>query len=125
MIYLDTHVVAWLYQGDLQQLPNNVLQLIDNHDIRISPMVQLELQYLYEIKRATEPAHRVIQHLQAALGLSICNTSFEQIIDYATTVTWTRDPFDRIIVSQAALNNTSLVTKDKILQQHYEFAIWE
>jgi PIN domain nuclease of toxin-antitoxin system len=38
---------------------------------------------------------------------------------------WTRDPFDRIIVSQAALRNAPLVTRDQVIRDHYSQAVWD
>ena len=37
---------------------------------------------------------------------------------------WTRDPFDRIIVAQAALRRTSLITKDAVIRADYNRALW-
>ena len=37
---------------------------------------------------------------------------------------WTRDPFDRMIVAQAALREAPLLTKDRVLHEHYDRAVW-
>lgn len=49
MIYLDTHVVVWLYAGLTAKLSDLAKLLINKHELYISPIVRLELQYLYEI----------------------------------------------------------------------------
>jgi len=54
VIYLDSHIVVWLYTGLTQKLSNLAKELINNNEIFISPIVRLELQYLYEIGRVTE-----------------------------------------------------------------------
>lgn len=47
MIYLDSHVAAWLYALGAKSLSPASAQLIaGSTDIRISPMARLELQYL-------------------------------------------------------------------------------
>lgn len=51
MIYLDTHVVVWLYCGLTDKLSDLAKSLIDDHEVYVSAIVRLELQYLYEIKR--------------------------------------------------------------------------
>jgi PIN domain nuclease of toxin-antitoxin system len=53
MIYLGTHVVVWFYAGDKNKLTQSGIDLINANDLLISPIVQLELQYLLEIKRIT------------------------------------------------------------------------
>ena len=39
-------------------------------------------------------------------------------------ITWTRDPFDRIIVAQAKIRNSALVTRDREIRLHYSKAVW-
>jgi PIN domain nuclease of toxin-antitoxin system len=87
-------------------------------------MVGLELQYLYETGRTTEPGGTVVQCLSQRIGLHIHEESFQHIIALAVQQTWTRDPFDRIIVGQAALHQTALVTKDRAMRKHYSHAFW-
>ena len=87
-------------------------------------MVRLELQYLYEIGRVTRPATLVLDALQAALGLRICDAPFPAVARAAESETWTRDPFDRMIVAQASLREAPLLTRDRVLHQHYDRAVW-
>ncbi|HLK10954.1 MAG TPA: hypothetical protein VKW76_06200 [Candidatus Binatia bacterium] len=42
LIYLDTHVVAWLYAGRVDLLSARAIQLVNDEDLRISPAVVLE-----------------------------------------------------------------------------------
>ena len=79
--------------------------------IFIAQIVRLELQYLYEIKRITENADEIINDLSDKIGLQMCGKNFAAIINGALKVWWTRDPFDRIIVANAALNQNALITK--------------
>jgi PIN domain nuclease of toxin-antitoxin system len=124
LIYLDTHVVAWLYAGQLEALPAAARDLIEEHDLLISPMVALELDYLYEINRVSEPAEVVLAALRPRLGLAICDLPFEDVVALSSRHHWTRDPFDRLIVSQAELRAAPLVTKDRAIHDHYRLAVW-
>ena len=56
MTYLDTHVVAWLYAGEFGKLSKAAAERIHEDNPFISPVVVLELQYLYDIGRAKAPA---------------------------------------------------------------------
>lgn len=124
MIYLDTHVVAWLFAGRVDLLPRPVVELIDRDELLISPIVALELQYLFEIARTTEPAKVVVEALTRELGLKSCDLPFTEVIVEALNQSWTRDPFDRIIVSHAQLRGTSLLTKDQTIREHFTHALW-
>jgi len=122
--YLDTHVVAWLYAGHVELLSDRALSVLRDSDLLISPMVRLELQYLHEVGRTTVPARAVMQELASTIGLRLCRLSFGEVVEKAERHSWTRDPFDRIIVAQAAHARAALVTKDKTIQQNYSMAVW-
>ena len=126
MIYLDTHVLVWLYSKGSHAVPTVAAQLIEEtDDIRISPMVRLELQYLFEMNRVTVPAAEVLDELIVQIGLQICEIPFLKIIKKAEQQNWTRDPFDRLIVAQAAIKDAVLISKDASIHDHYEFAVWD
>ena len=124
MIYLDTHIVVWLYSGLKQKLSSKARTLINQHDLYISPIVRLELQYLYEIQRLTVLPDVIIDDLEFRLNLIICDRPFNQVITQSLSQDWTRDPFDRVIVSQAGLQSSLLLTKDKTIRDNYQQAQW-
>jgi len=124
LIYLDTHVVVWLYAGKIKKLSEQARGLINDHEIIISPGVRLELQYLFEIQRVTDEANEIVADLSGRIGLKMCDKSFDTIVSGALDLPWTRDPFDRIIVANATINHNILVTKDQNILENYEKAIW-
>ncbi|MBR8828187.1 MAG: PIN domain-containing protein [Gomphosphaeria aponina SAG 52.96 = DSM 107014] len=125
MIYLDTHVVVWLYSGLTDKLSDLAKTLINNHEVYISPIVRLELQYLYEIKRIKDDPDLIISDLSSQIDLKICNKNFNNIMSIALTITWTRDPFDRIITANALIDNNILLSKDQKILDNYLYAKWE
>lgn len=125
MIYLDTCVVVWLFGGEMHKLSEPAIDAIQVEPaILVSPAVVLELQLLHEIKRARNTASKVIERLAADIGLAVCRLPFATVVEHAVDITWTRDPFDRLIVAHARANNAALVTKDARIRQHYGACIW-
>jgi PIN domain nuclease of toxin-antitoxin system len=51
--------------------------------------------------------------------------SLAEVIEAATGVFWTRDPFDRLISAHAIIANTPLVTADGMIREHLPLAIWD
>lgn len=43
---------------------------------------------------------------------------------HALKESWTRDPFDRLIVANAKAAGAPLITKDERIRKHYRRAIW-
>ncbi len=125
MIYLDTHVLVWLYAGLSEKLTTLAKTLINENEIYISAIVRLELQYLYEIQRITDKSDLIIADLSNRIGLKVCDKDFNLIISKSLAINWTRDPFDRIITANAHLNNNILVTKDKNILANYIYAKWD
>jgi PIN domain nuclease of toxin-antitoxin system len=125
VIFIDTHVVVWLYTGKTELFSEKVLEKIRKNDLYISPVVRLELQYLFEISKIKEGPDKIIKTLNKDIGLKESNDSFIEIIIEAIKHKWTRDPFDRIITAQASLNNIELITKDSSILSNYKFAYWE
>ena len=97
---------------------------MNEQDIAISPIVRLELQFLYEIHRVTEDADTIVADLANRIGLTIGNMDFNATISRALKISWTRDPFNRIIVANASLDRSILVSKDQNILSHYPFTKW-
>ncbi len=125
MIYLDTHVVVWLYTGLTENLSDVAKSLINDHELYISPIIRLELQYLYEIDRITASSDEIVSDLSNRIDLKICSKDFNLIIEQALHINWTRDPFDRLIVSHAQINENILLTKDHKILANYQYSVWD
>lgn len=125
MIYLDTHVVVWLYAGEVGLFPEQVRNAIEENDLLVSPVVLLELQYLNEIGRLAVPPTLIYENLASSIGLKLCDLSMMRIVSEAIILTWTRDPFDRMITAAATARDTLLITKDELIRQHYLKAFWD
>ena len=124
MIYLDTHVVVWLYAGAVELLSRRARALIEAEELRISPLVTLELEYLREVGRIEGHGRTIVHALTAQLGVQVCELPLPEIVDSALDQDWTRDPFDRLIVGHAALAASVLITKDAGIRRHYRRAQW-
>ena len=87
-------------------------------------MVIMELEYLFEIQKVKDNAKNVIDYLTEKINLQLDECGFTELIEYALHETWTRDPFDRIIVAHAKMRNASLVSADREIKKRYKKAIW-
>jgi len=124
LIYLDTHVLVWLYAGLLDKFDQNIQTILNENEILVSPIVGLELQYLYEIEKVSKPANMILSDLSDRIGVEVCQKDFNAIINQTLSFSWIRDPFDRIIVATAAINNNILISKDQSIQTYYVHAMW-
>jgi PIN domain nuclease of toxin-antitoxin system len=123
-VYLDTHVVVWLYAGAVELLSDRARELIEGADLLVSPMVLLELEYLFEAGRTREHGQAVFDGVDRAVGVDICDAGFRHVARMAATLSWTRDPFDRVIVAQALSRESLLLTRDRSIRDNYSRAVW-
>ncbi|MBI4194882.1 MAG: PIN domain-containing protein [Betaproteobacteria bacterium] len=122
--YLDTHITLWLYSGETERISKRAADLLNREPIGVSPVVQLELQYLYEIGRITARPRSIIADLKRRLGLAVEDRPMGTVTERALDLAWARDAFDRLIVAQAVLDNADLITSDRLIRKHYPKAVW-
>jgi PIN domain nuclease of toxin-antitoxin system len=124
VIHLDTHVVVWLATGLHSRLSRQAHQALSREPSILSPMAVMELQILHEIGRLQLQPEAVLEHLRSTMGLETSQTGFDQVVSAARTLTWTRDPFDRLICAAAIADGVGLVTADRRIRRHLPNAIW-
>ena len=124
--YLDTHAAVRLAHGDLASISQKAIDVIRNTDLLISPMVLLELEYLFEIKKEISlSADDLRRKLEFELSVRVCEIGFQTVTAIAAGEKWTRDPFDRIIVAHAKANGLSpLISADRLILQNYPRTVW-
>ena len=124
VIRLDTHAVVWLFTGELERFSKKGRAAIDTQQLVVSPIVQLELTYLHEIERLTVGGADILGDLASRIALSTSDQSMLSVVQAAAGLTWTRDPFDRLIVADALSANCPLLTKDEVIRHHVSIARW-
>lgn len=123
--YLDTQVTAWLAQGSLDRLSGPAKEEMEKTDLLVSPIVLLELEYLYEIKWILLPAEDILRKLRHEAGVRICRLDFPAVVSAGLHEKWTRDPFDRLIVAHAKANGLSpLISSDEKIRDNYPRTVW-
>lgn len=125
MIHLDTHVVVWLYEGRTDRLSAGARAWLAAARPLVSPMVRVELALLHEIGRVTVPPAVVLDALRIDADLGLAESDFERVSAIASTLSWTRDPFDRVIVAHALADDLPLLTRDDRVRANCALARWD
>jgi PIN domain nuclease of toxin-antitoxin system len=125
LVYLDTHIVVWLYAGLLDKFTPKARAGIDDNNVVISQFVRLELQYLYEIGRIKVEPDKIIGELAGEIDLRISECPLNNIIEEALKINWTRDVFDRLLVAETIRDQSLLfITADKKIREKFTQALW-
>jgi PIN domain nuclease of toxin-antitoxin system len=109
VILLDTNALIWVYTGHARGQT-----LARASGLYISPVSLLELAFLEEAKRIRlAPGAR--DALSRDSRWTIDNPMSIDLFDAAVDLSWTRDPFDRLIVAHAWLPGWRLATGDRAI----------
>ena len=124
MIHLDTHVALWLQGGEAQRLTSLGRRLLEEEDVVLSPLVLVEVSLLAERGRVATSADDVLAGLAGRLDARTSTAALTDVCLRAHLTPWTRDPFDRLLLANARADGARLLTKDRVLREHAEDAVW-
>jgi PIN domain nuclease of toxin-antitoxin system len=124
-MYVDTNVVLFLAMGALERIPGRLRVALPRLPLLVSPMVALELQYLHEIGRLARPGLEVLDGVRLRLDMRVSEMPLTRVAAKASSLSWTRDPFDRLITAQAMADDLPLLTSDRRILANSPLAVWE
>jgi PIN domain nuclease of toxin-antitoxin system len=123
-VCLDTHAVVWIVGGQSEKIGAEARSLIEQSELLISPAVTLELQFLYEIGRVRLTAVEALKVVQRGMQLRVADDPFERVVEAALGESWTRDPFDRLIVAHARMLGVPLLSRDRRIAAAFDQTLW-
>lgn len=121
---LDTHAVVWIVGGQAEKIGQEARALIARAELLLLPAVTLELQFLYEVGRVNAPATDAVRTLQQAFNVRVATDTFDNVVAAALAESWTRDPFDRLIVAHARMLGAVLLSRDRRIAAAYPNTRW-
>jgi PIN domain nuclease of toxin-antitoxin system len=113
VILLDTNALIWVAGGHRRTAP----LLAEHRPLYVSPASFLELQLLVETGRVRLRVDS-IDRVAADPRWAVDDPSAVDWFQRAWPLSWTRDPFDRLLVAHARLRGWKLATADEHLLAH-------
>lgn len=114
---LDTHFLLWIVTGAkrLEDFP----WLERYQPWGISPVSLLEVQFLGEVGRVEVRNPAFTDSLAKDPRFLIDEVPIVPLMRKAMELTWTRDPFDRLIAAHSLVRRLPLCTMDRTLRQFH------
>lgn len=115
---LDTHVLIW-WLDDSAELSSSVRNIISNpeNNMVVSHVSYWEIAIKVSIERLIFPLNTLDTELQNN-GFELLAINTAHIIQSTSLPMHHRDPFDRMLIAQAKIDNLSLITKDHQIQKY-------
>lgn len=106
MILLDTSAVLFLLAGHRRARPLRPYA----GKLRFTPVALLELQFLQEVGRGTFTTAHPVDAVAGDPRWTVDDLTLSSLVGHALELTWTRDPFDRLIAAHAVHRGWRLAT---------------
>ena len=125
-LLIDTQILIWLII-DTQKIPKNIHNFLNNteNEIFVSSVSIWEMAIKISIKKLILPfeVKNIIKEIKN-MNMNILDISSNHLIKVADLPFHHKDPFDRLIISQAIIENLPVITSDKNFDYYEIKNIW-
>ncbi len=116
-LLLDTHFLIWILV-DSKRL--SAFPWLEHYrPWGISPISLLEIQFLSEVGRLNVHGPEFFEVLTSDPRFVLDEVPLATLVKKALPLSWTRDPFDRLLAAHSALRRTPLCTLDHTCQANH------
>ncbi len=126
-VLLDTHTLIWALDSPEDLSRNAALMMKDaNHQLLVSIATIWEAGIKVNLGKLklSLPFERWIEKAKEELGVEILPISIEAATYQASMPMHHRDPFDRILISQAILEDAPFLSADSVVDQYAPIRLW-
>ena len=126
-LLLDTHTLLWLVEDDPQLSQTALDLLVDpGNELLLSPATYWELAIKISIRKyqLTDPLADYMAEAVQLYGLSILSIDVKHAEAIVTLPHHHKDPFDRLLVAQALVEQIPIVSSDDQLDAYGVTRIW-
>jgi len=123
---LDTHTILWFLSGD-NQLSKKAMEIIEND----SNVCQVSIVSLWEAsikvslnKLSLKVKPSALESYLKEYNIEILPISFKHLSILESLPFQHKDPFDRLIISQAIANELTLISRDAEFASYSVEVIW-
>lgn len=120
-ILLDTQIAVWAWT-DPRRIPESIRRALEDPANRVyfSQIATLEIQIKFGLGKLKLPDHpsRFVPEANQASGFNYVTLSDAAIYFLDRLPDYHRDPFDRLMVAQAIVENYHLATVDRQVERY-------
>ncbi len=120
-LMLDTHIFIWWNGSSIELSPSARALCADKNNQLILSMASIwEMQIKYQLGKLNfiNPLTEVIRLQQENNGLEILPIRLAHIYALSGLPHHHRDPFDRLIIAQARVENIAILSADEIFSEY-------
>ncbi|MBM4246881.1 MAG: type II toxin-antitoxin system VapC family toxin [Deltaproteobacteria bacterium] len=120
---LDTHFLLWIALGSRRLREYRWVERYAPWTV--SPVSLLEIAFLGEVGRVEVRHAEFVERLGTDPRFVIDDVGSVALATAAFGLSWTRDPFDRLLVAHSAVRRLRLCTVDPVMLEHHSLVVRE
>jgi PIN domain nuclease of toxin-antitoxin system len=124
---LDTHTLLWCF-NDSRSLSSQARRLIvdGSNEILVSAVSGWEIATKVRLGKLPTGEELIgqLDHYLAQLGCDALPISLDHAIRAGAIPGEHRDPFDRMLIAQAQMENLKIVSNDRIFDEYHVPRVW-
>ncbi|MHC4469615.1 MAG: type II toxin-antitoxin system VapC family toxin [Planctomycetota bacterium] len=116
-VLLDTHFLLWLLLGSdrVREFP-----WLDRYrPWRVSPVSFLEIAFLGEAGRIEVRTPELMEAVSRDPRFHVDEPPLVSLVRHAVAHTWTRDPFDRLLVAHSVARRIPFCSVDRVVKENH------
>lgn len=120
---LDTHIFIWWLNND-KRLKTSIKKIIENKENQIVASVINGIEISVKSKTRKVKLKTTVETMFKISGFEVLDVNLNHVLEFDKLPLHKnhKDPFDRILISQARVENMTLITSDeKILKYNLSF----
>jgi PIN domain nuclease of toxin-antitoxin system len=125
-LLLDTHALIW-FQTDDSRLSESLMADIENEGNRIHVSIaslwEISVKYSLNKLQLKKNLPDFIFEIESS-AIEILPITTKHLLQLTSLHYHHRDPFDRLIIAQALIENYAVVTQDKVFSAYDVNVIW-
>lgn len=126
-LLLDTHTFIW-WDSQPNRLSPQVLELCrDRSNTLILSIVSIwEMQIKSQLGKLQldSSLHELVMKQQRTNDIQICNARLEHVLELEKLPLHHRDPFDRLLIAQARVENAIFLSRDTAFSAYSVQVVW-
>ena len=119
-LLLDTHILIWYLNGDNNLNPKKILILEDRSNqlfVSIATLWEIAIKINVNKLEYSQDFNLIPQNLEK-YQIEVLEISFQQLQLYKDLPLHHKDPFDRLLITQALSEQLTIITEDKAFEQY-------
>ena len=126
-LLLDTHAFIW-WDSNPDKLSPRVLTLCQDRRntliVSVASLWEMQIKAQLGKLKLNIPMAELIEKQKETNAIKVLTISLEHILELGNLPTIHNDPFDRLLIAQARVEDAMIVSTDSILAQYPITVVW-